>query len=163
MKKSEVIKEGELEGMKRAYELIAEKLEPVDTTTDELGKKLLTVLKLRNPRGAWDRGVKDYAEELASNLVDMQWEDNSINSWNDVYRFLLNGAKDWKQFSEGGSSLVSDYEIAKRVCSPSELKKTHEGNRKPNANEDWIDVQARALHQAAMLIKSICYDTLGFH
>lgn len=50
MKKSEVIKEGELEGMKRAYELIAEKLEPIDTTTDELGKKLLTVLKLRNPR-----------------------------------------------------------------------------------------------------------------
>ena len=100
MKKSEVIKEGELEGMKRAYKLIAEKLEPVDTTTDELGKKLLTVLKLRNPRGAWDKGVKKYAEELAFNLVDMQWEDNSINSWNDVYRFLLNGAKDWKQFSE---------------------------------------------------------------
>ena len=58
---------------------------------------------------------------------------------------------------------MSDYEIAKRVCSPSELKKTHEGNRKPNANEDWVDVQARALHQAAMLIKGICYDTLGFH
>jgi hypothetical protein len=35
------------------------------------------------------------------------------------------------------------------------LKKTRNGEKKPNGNEEWLDVQARALFQAAQRIKYI--------
>ena len=62
---------------------------------------------------------------------------------------LLNGAQDWEQYSWGGCSLIDDSEIAERLCTPSELKTTRNGERKPNRREEWLDVQARALFQAA--------------
>lgn len=34
-----------------------------------------------------------------------------------------------------------------------ELKKTHNGERRPNSRESCLDVQARAFWQAALLIK----------
>lgn len=53
----------------------------------------------------------------------------------------------------GGSALIYNADIAKHYCTPSELKKTHNGERKPNSREDWLDVQARALWQAALMIR----------
>jgi hypothetical protein len=44
-------------------------------------------------------------------------------------------------------------DIAERLCTPSELKKTRHGDRKPNSREEWLDVQARALYQASNRIK----------
>lgn len=66
----------------------------------------------------------------------------------------LNGARDWKQASEGGSWLIYNEDIAERLCSPSELKKTAGGRRRPSARESWLDVQARALHQAFKMVYS---------
>lgn len=43
-------------------------------------------------------------------------------------------------------------DIAARVCTPSELKRTHNGERYPNSREIWLDVQACALSQAARLV-----------
>ena len=109
----------------------------------------------KKTRSAWDRGVKEYALEL---LEDMENERNAAKETDmNVYPAtleaeLLNGAMNWKQFSWGGCSLVYDVQIAKRLCSPSELKKTRNGDRQPNANEQWLDVQARALHQAENMI-----------
>ena len=60
----------------------------------------------------------------------------------------LNGAQDWEQYSWGGSALVYDGDIAAALCTPSELKKTRNGDRRPNSREEWLDVQARALRQA---------------
>lgn len=34
-----------------------------------------------------------------------------------------------------------------------ELKKTREGERRPNSREEWLDVQARALTQAARVVR----------
>lgn len=65
---------------------------------------------------------------------------------------LLNGAGDWSQYSWGGCALIYDQEIAKALCNPTELKKTRNGERRPNSREEWLDVQARALGQAARLI-----------
>ena len=62
---------------------------------------------------------------------------------------LLNGAKDWQQYSEGGCSLVYDEDICRRLCSPSMQKKKDYGCLMPNSRETWIDVQARALSFAA--------------
>lgn len=41
-----------------------------------------------------------------------------------------------------------DGDIAAALCTPSELKKTRNGDRRPNSREEWLDVQARALRQA---------------
>ncbi len=109
----------------------------------------------KKTRSAWDRGVKEYALEL---LEDMENERNAAKETDmTVYPAtlqaeLLNGAMNWKQYSWGGCSLVYDMQIAKRLCSPSELKKTRNGERQPNASEQWLDVQTRALHQAENMI-----------
>ena len=109
--------------------------------TNELKQALAAVKN----RSAWDKGVQAYAEELLESLPD----NVDYGSRQSLKTDLLNGAKDWSQYSYGGSSLIYDYEIAERVCSPSELKKAREGERQPNANETWLDVQARALFQAS--------------
>ena len=63
------------------------------------------------------------------------------------------GASDWQQYSEGGCALVYDADIAERLCSKSELKRVRGGERQPNARETWLDCQARALGQAASLVR----------
>ena len=70
---------------------------------------------------------------------------------------LLNGAADWSAYSYGGCALIYDEDIARHYCTPSELRKvTHKDgtiSERANARENWLDVQARALNQAARLIK----------
>ncbi len=105
---------------------------------------------------AWDKGVRTYAEEIFNNYIE-SLNDDSIEQITE--KDLLNGAEDWQQYSEGGFSLIFDTDICKRLCSPSEQKKTQNGKRKPNSKEDWIDVQARALQQAAAIILSIVNTT----
>ena len=99
-----------------------------------------------NPRSAWNRGVMRYALELV-NSVEIGKEITEKN--------LLGGADNWKEYSYGGCSLIYDVDICHRLCSPSEIKKTKDGERRPNKQENWIDVQARALYQAARLIMKI--------
>ena len=103
----------------------------------------------RNPgRSAWTRGVNEYAHELLDNLPA-----NSLGELVDVtLDALLNGAQNWQQYSEGGCSLIYNCDIAERLCSPSELARCKHGERNPNSREDWLQCQARALHQAAVLI-----------
>lgn len=96
-------------------------------------------------RSAWAAGVKAYALEL---LED--WETSGHEYLTE--RDLLNGAQDWNEYSWGGCSLIYDSDIAERLCNPSELKRTRNGERRPNAREEWLDTQARALFQAARMI-----------
>ena len=72
----------------------------------------------------------------------------------DLKKELLNGAANWREYSYGGCSLIYDADIAERLCAPSEYAKTRDGQRAPNSRETWLDVQARALGQAATLIAS---------
>ena len=107
--------------------------------------KKLEALKLR---GAWARGVRVYALEL---LEGYEGEEIAEN-WEALKSDLLNGAENWKEYSWGGCSLIYNQDIALRLCNPSELKKTREGMRKPNRQEEWLDTQARALYQASNMI-----------
>ena len=109
-------------------------------------QELKTRIENTPARSAWAKGVKVYALELVEDLPD-ECPPN-------LSRGLLNGAQDWKEYSRGGCALIYDADIAERLCTASELKKTRNGARRPNSEEDWLDVQARALYQAAMLIKS---------
>lgn len=111
-------------------------------------ENLLEVIENTKERSAWARGVNEYAYELIEAL-----EVEEIPAgWEDLENALLNGAKNWTEYSFGGSSLIYDADIAERLCTPSELKKVKGGERRPNSREEWLDVQARALNQAARKI-----------
>ena len=118
--------------------------------------KLREAINLESPRSAWDKGVREYALELVETLQEGisggYFDEEDMQSPNLLKRQLLNGASDWTEYSYGGSSLIYDEDIAKRLCTPSELKKNRNGERRPNANEEWLDTQARALNQAARMI-----------
>lgn len=92
----------------------------------------------------WQTGVNIYAEELKEFLQDSNLEATEEN--------MLNGAYDWGRYSWGGGALIYDMDIAERLATPSEIKsrtrKDGSFNQMANANESWLDVQARALHQA---------------
>ena len=118
--------------------------------------ELRDAINLESPRSAWDKGVKEYALELVETLqegiIGGYFDEKDMQSPNLLKRQLLNGASDWTEYSWGGSSLIYDEDIAKRLCTPSELKKSRNGERRPNAREEWLDTQARALNQAARMI-----------
>ena len=104
-------------------------------------------------RSAWDKGVTEYALELVEQLGEQisngYFDELDLSDSKKVRAALLNGAENWSQYSWGGCSLIYDGDIAERLCCPSELKKTRNGERRPNSREEWLDVQARALYQAA--------------
>ena len=104
-------------------------------------------------RSAWDRGVQQYAESLVGDLAEYLgggWITlDNLRTWDGAQSAMLNGANGWTSYSYGGSALIYDYEIAERLCNPSELKKTRGGERNPNSRETWLDCQARALRQAS--------------
>ena len=114
-------------------------------------KQLLAsaLANIKPGRSAWSRAVHTYAVELVESL------DDSADLSNDTLlrKAMLNGADDWQQYSEGGCALVYDADIAERLCSPSELKRCKGGERRPNSRENWIECQARALGQAASLVR----------
>jgi hypothetical protein len=101
-------------------------------------------------RSAWRRGVRQYAMDLIEDLPDFQ-DLNPENSRG----VLLNGAVSWKEWAYGGYGLVYDCAIAERLCTPSELRKKRGGELEPSLRESWLDVEARAVGQAAAAIKVI--------
>lgn len=113
-------------------------------TTNEIK----TIIESANARSAWTRGVKAYALDLIAELP----ANVDYGSAESLQADMLNGARDWNQYSWGGCALVYDEDIARRLCTPSELKKTRNGERRPNSREEWLDTQARALYQASAAI-----------
>ena len=101
-------------------------------------------------RSAWRRGVRQYAMDLIEDLPDFQ----DLNPEN-CQEVLLNGAVSWKEWAYGGCGLVYDCAIAERLCTPSELRKKRGGELEPSSHESWLDVEARAVSQAAAAIKVI--------
>lgn len=114
--------------------------------------EVINTIETKKTRSAWDRGVNAYAlemlEELAFNFEHGYITDDDLCNSKLIRKALLNGAEDWQQYSWGGCSLIYDPDIAERLCCPSELRKTRNGERRPNSREEWLDVQARALYQA---------------
>lgn len=105
-------------------------------------------------RSCWDRGVKGFALNLLRSYIDIcEYCDNNgrpVPELNEAT--LLNGAADWREYCEGGCALIYDADIACELCTPSELKKTDNGNKAPNTRETWMNVQARAHSQAYIML-----------
>lgn len=111
-------------------------------------KQLREAIEATPARSAWSKGVKLYALDLIADMEDTREFYGSPADW----KTLLNGAEDFTQYSWAGCSFIYDQDIAERLCTPSEYKRSRGGERRPNARESWLDVQARALYQAAALI-----------
>lgn len=113
--------------------------------------ELIKRIEATPARSAWAKGVKDYAILIIERL-----EMTEITPEDVAKKMLLNGTENWGQYSYGGCALIYDEEIAKSLCTPSELRKVtrKDGTIRQNANsrENWLDVQARALFQANILI-----------
>lgn len=111
-------------------------------------------------RSAWDRGVNQYAIELAANVGEVvgDWQNYSFY---ELETIALNGATDWAQYSQGGCSLIYNADICERLATASEIKRTRHGELAPNACESWIDVQTRALMQAWDHIGFVLYYKFG--
>lgn len=122
-----------------------------------LAETIRAELNARHDRSAWDKAVTLYALDL---LEDVQEGADNMErlplDGAELERWALNGASCWEQYSNGGCSLCCNADIAARVCTPSELKRTDNGMNNPNSRETWLDVQARALYQACNRIRSIC-------
>lgn len=136
------------DGWKPADGAEAKKRDPVE--------KIRETIESKPARSAWDNGVKVYAlellDELAENIQGGYIDPEDLDSPALLKKALLNGAADWNQYSCGGCSLIYDGDIAERLCTPSELKRKRGGDLQPNSRETWLDVQARALYQAARWI-----------
>ena len=119
---------------------------------------ILAALEARKDRRAWDKGVTAYAVELLDKYQKRaEFEGREAASRKELEEWILNGASTWSKYSWGGFALVCDRDIEQRLCSPSELKRTRNGERCPNSREEWLDVQAIALAQAAKrLINAAC-------
>ena len=119
-------------------------------------KELRAAIEAEPARSAWDKGKKLYALELLDELAEAieggYFDPANITDRAALKAQMLNGADSWSQYSYGGSALIYDGDIAERLCSPSEYKRSREGERRPNSREEWLDVQARALSQAANMI-----------
>lgn len=113
-------------------------------------------IMLSKARSAWARGVNNYAVDLLDDLKESvagEWvKPETLEDWKGLRAALLNGARDWSAYSWGGSALIYDGDIAKALCNPTEYKRTRGGERRPNAREEWLDVQARALRQASAVV-----------
>jgi hypothetical protein len=114
--------------------------------TNQANQPILKSIASIKPASAWRRGVQAYALELVADTEEHLTREN-------LSEVILNGAQDWRQYSEGGCALIFDCDIAERLCSPSEFRKVRGGGRNPNSRETWLDAQARALHQAAEMIR----------
>lgn len=104
---------------------------------------------------AWMFGVHCYVVDILSGYIDGR----GLTIWDEAERIgkiteedLLNGAKDWRQYSRTGNSLIYNRDICYRLCGRKDLERTREGEFLPNDHEDWLDLQAKALQQAAQIV-----------
>ena len=100
----------------------------------------------KSERTYWSRGVasliRDYGEEV------LQEHDGEIISARDFFKLWNCGAETLRAAVYGGFFDIWNYDIAKRLCTPSKLKKSNEGMRSPNKRENWLDLETRAMYQA---------------
>ena len=129
-------------------------------TLDKWEKKLVSILNYEKAfkagklffRSKWEYGVFLYKLELAyklfNNLEYFKQEENYpesvFSNRESLKAHILNGAKNFKHYSEGGCSLVFWEDIASRLATETEKKKCANILYKNAVSE----IQPRALNQA---------------
>lgn len=111
-------------------------------------------------RSKWEQGIKEYTREILEYPnFDKKDEFNELT----LEKRLLNGASSWREYSEGGCSLIYDDDIIERLTPPGSLERVKRYN-KNHASGTWCiaDVQTRALFQAWLKIREM-YRFLNTH
>lgn len=114
-------------------------------------------------KSKWTRGVQIAAGELLEKLketgrpaaaptAEELWE--RLIAPDAVPRSAQNRAHAFALlWSEGGCALICDEDIAERYSTPGEIRRLRRADgslRQPSRAETWLELQARALHQAMM-------------
>lgn len=116
--------------------------------------KIKTWIENSSYRSHWERAVKDYALEMIS-----QCDKTDITSYKQIPNHCnATSMSDYaiaRDLSEGGCFEIYDADIARRLCTPSRLKRVtrKDGTVRDLPHGSWIDVQTRAVYQAILLIK----------
>lgn len=115
--------------------------------------ELYEAISKQKPYSVWNKGVKQYAVDLLEAEFIESYHNLCFKNSCNLEKFLLSGASDWKEYSEGGCSLIYNKDICERLAPPYLIKKKKNGVLPPNSEESWIDVQSRAIYQAWKLIQ----------
>lgn len=119
---------------------------------------IIAVLDSMKPRSKWNQGVRDAAIGM---IEDVQNELDNLSDdadYRQIDKVLLNGAADWTRYSWDGNALIYNGDIAAAYMTPSELRRYKRMNHDPSMGfngESLLDMQARALHQACLLIHRV--------
>jgi hypothetical protein len=120
--------------------------------------KIKTWVESSSCKSHWERAVRDYALEMISqcdkkNITSYKQIPNHCNAMNMTDYAIA------KDLSEGGCFEVYDVDIAKRLCTPSQLKRVtrKDSTVRDLPHETWIDAQTRAVTQAIFLLRSACF------
>ena len=129
-----------------------------------LNENIQNLLK-RKRLAKWNRGVYKYAIELLENLrCSQNGKDFFDYLLNDCFRYARCGRfQTDKLFTacrnySNECSLIYDEDICERLSTASERKiQTRKDGTlgRPNAQEKWIDVQARAIFQACLKLNNL--------
>lgn len=117
--------------------------------------KIKTWVESSSCKSHWERAVRDYALEMIS-----QCDKKDITSYKQIPNHCdAKNMTDYalaKALSEGGCFEIYEADIAKRLCTPSQLKKVvhKDGTVRDLPCETWIDVQTRAIYQAILLLSA---------
>lgn len=112
-------------------------------------------VKAEHMRSPYRQGIQIQAVEMLQELSEKGFP-NEYSSVKELKEALLNGAKDFKEWTYSGFGLIYDTDIAARFCGPKELKRVQNGLRDPHKGSTWIDMYAQAVNEAYKLIKKNC-------
>lgn len=115
-------------------------------------QELIEALKNTEARSTWRKAIREDAVELVEDSFEQVDEIEVGEERGALEKLLLNGADNWSKYSYGCCARVCNEEIAAHYCTPSEYKRSRGGEWNPNRRENWLDLQARALSQASLLI-----------
>lgn len=117
-------------------------------TKEQMIKEFEKTLTKNNNQ--WQRGVIEYAKEFLNTLEEnYNIKDFATEFSNEQ---LMNNASSPKQHSNSGNTLISNYDIANRLYSPSVAKTMF--------NKNLLEVQTKAIYQALILFKNSQHNLL---
>ena len=118
------------------------------TKTPKTYSEIYNLLTQEKPRSAWARGVNNIALKIVSEILE-EYEGNEEPHFYRVDDFSKHFyGVSLREAVDGGCFLVYDCHIAENFCTPSELKRTKDGERNLNSRETWLDVMYHGAYQA---------------
>lgn len=116
--------------------------------TPKTYSQIHTILIQEKPRSAWSRGVNNVGVDIVGEILENA-NGNDASHFNHVDDFSKHFyGVSLREAVYGGCFLIYNSDIAENFCTPSELKRTKNGEYNPNRSESWLDVMYRGAYQA---------------